>query len=126
MWIKRGQLLEVGDFSKTAETPRQLLFTAWTGDLHTAKGSTCRGFSVFHHLISIIRNHGMLRWRWQENDLHVPFAKLFPGTLTGLGLFEATSLFTPGYAAHHDAATGRSAAQGTRRATEFSRLADQS
>ena len=83
MWIKREQLLEVGDFLKKLPKPYVMLFDLHGMDerLRTHReGLPAADFSVFYHLISIDRNRDiMLKVALAENDLHVPtFTKLFP------------------------------------------------
>lgn len=83
VWIKREQLLEVGDFLKKLPKPYVMLFDLHGMDerLRTHReGLPAADFSVFYHLISIDRNRDiMLKVALAENDLHVPtFTKLFP------------------------------------------------
>ncbi|SQB28819.1 bifunctional NADH:ubiquinone oxidoreductase subunit C/D [Citrobacter koseri] len=83
VWVKREQLLEVGDFLKKLPKPYVMLFDLHGMDerLRTHRdGLPAADFSVFYHLISIDRNRDiMLKVALSENDLHVPtFTKLFP------------------------------------------------
>ncbi|SUF13959.1 NADH dehydrogenase I chain C; chain D [Salmonella enterica] len=83
VWVKREQLLEVGDFLKKLPKPYVMLFDLHGMDerLRTHRdGLPAADFSVFYHLISIERNRDiMLKVALSENDLRVPtFTKLFP------------------------------------------------
>ncbi len=83
VWVKREQLLEVGDFLKKLPKPYVMLFDLHGMDerLRTHRdGLPAADFSVFYHLISIDRNRDiMLKVALSENDLHLPtFTKLFP------------------------------------------------
>lgn len=83
VWVKREQLLEVGDFLKKLPKPYVMLFDLHGMDerLRTHRdGLPVADFSVFYHLISIDRNRDiMLKVALSENDLHLPtFTKLFP------------------------------------------------
>ncbi len=83
VWVKREQLLEVGDFLKRLPKPYVMLFDLHGMDerLRTHReGLPAADFSVFYHLISIERNRDiMLKVALSENDLRVPtFTKLFP------------------------------------------------
>ncbi len=75
VWIKREQLLEVGDFLKKLPKPYVMLFDLHGMDerLRTHReGLPAADFSVFYHLISIDRNRDiMLKVALAENDLHV-------------------------------------------------------
>ena len=83
VWVKREQLLEVGDFLKRLPKPYVMLFDLHGMDerLRTHRdGLPAADFSVFYHLISVDRNRDiMLKVALSENDLHLPtFTKLFP------------------------------------------------
>ena len=83
VWVKREQLLEVGDFLKKLPKPYVMLFDLHGMDerLRTHRdGLPAADFSVFYHLISIDRNRDiMLKVALSENDLHLPtFTNLFP------------------------------------------------
>ena len=63
MWIKREQLLEVGDFLKKLPKPYVMLFDLHGMDerLRTHReGLPAADFSVFYHLISIDRNRDIM------------------------------------------------------------------
>lgn len=63
VWIKREQLLEVGDFLKKLPKPYVMLFDLHGMDerLRTHReGLPAADFSVFYHLISIDRNRDIM------------------------------------------------------------------
>lgn len=90
VWIKREQLLEVGDFLKKLPKPYVMLFDLHGMDerLRTHReGLPAADFSVFYHLISIDRNRDiMLKVALAENDLHVPTLPNYSRTLTGMSV----------------------------------------
>lgn len=90
VWIKREQLLEVGDFLKKLPKPYVMLFDLHGMDerLRTHReGLPAADFSVFYHLISIDRNRDiMLKVALAENDLHVPTSPNCSRTLTGMSV----------------------------------------
>ncbi len=113
VWVKREQLLEVGDFLKKLPKPYVMLFDLHGMDerLRTHRdGLPAADFSVFYHLISIDRNRDiMLKVALSENDLHLPtFTKLFPNA----NWYERETSgnvwhylrWSPEPASHHDAA----------------------
>lgn len=113
VWIKREQLLEVGDFLKKLPKPYVMLFDLHGMDerLRTHReGLPAADFSVFYHLISIDRNRDiMLKVALAENDLHVPtFTKLFPNAnwyeRESTGSIWHYIRRSPEPAPHHDAA----------------------
>lgn len=131
VWIKREQLLEVGDFLKKLPKPYVMLFDLHGMDerLRTHReGLPAADFSVFYHLISIDRNRDiMLKVALAENDLHVPtFTKLFPNA--NWYERETRSIWhyirrSPEPAPHHDAANPKGhplRKDYPARATEFS------
>ncbi len=63
VWVKREQLLEVGDFLKKLPKPYVMLFDLHGMDerLRTHRdGLPAADFSVFYHLISIDRNRDIM------------------------------------------------------------------
>lgn len=99
VWVKREQLLEVGDFLKKLPKPYVMLFDLHGMDerLRTHRdGLPAADFSVFYHLISIDRNRDiMLKVALSENDLHLRPSPNCSPTPTGMSVKPGKCLALP-------------------------------
>lgn len=112
VWIKREQLLEVGDFLKKLPKPYVMLFDLHGMDerLRTHReGLPAADFSVFYHLISIDRNRDIMLegGAGEKRPAYRPLPN-YSRTLTGMSVKPGSIWHyirrSPEPAPHHDAA----------------------